>query len=112
MYICTYKHTYIVCDFFGLDPISVKQISIPMIYKTCRHPMQTGILMIIIFSSSLYNLGRIFLVSLFMIGVLIGVIQEENALSKVEAYKIYKKKVTNKFIPNFWNLYEKDDKFN
>jgi protein-S-isoprenylcysteine O-methyltransferase Ste14 len=79
---------------------SQTKISIPWIYRLCRHPMQSGILMAIIFSSSDYHLGRIFLVSLFTLGVWLGIHQEERLLSREEDYRKYKLQVKNKLVPD------------
>ncbi len=107
---------FIQTDLFGLkkmqriinnDVLEIPQetqISVPWIYNLCRHPMQTGIMMAIIFSSTDYHLGRVFLVSLFTVGVILGVNQEERLLSQIESYRNYKSTVMNKFIPDFTKL--------
>lgn len=84
------------------------EIVVPMIYRTCRHPMQTGVIGSFLFTSSYYNIGRAFLVSAFLVGIILGVRQEESLLSKIDTYRKYKQVVKNKFFPNLFNLLNKD----
>jgi protein-S-isoprenylcysteine O-methyltransferase Ste14 len=81
------------------------KIYVPMIYSTCRHPMQAGIMMVVIFANPNYTLGRCLLVGIIVIGDLIGVLQEEKYLNAFPEYQEYKKVVTNRYIPNFLNLF-------
>jgi hypothetical protein len=53
--------------------LSLLRYITPAVYKTCRHPMQCGIMMIIIFANPNYTLGRFLLVNLFIIGDVWGV---------------------------------------
>ncbi len=111
---------FLQTDLFGLNrmksvitndhieyPSPVK-ISVPPVYRTCRHPMQSGIMGIFIFSSGLYNLGRFLLVVLFLVGIYIGVNQEEKLLRKSDGYVNYSKIVKNQFIPEVKNLWDKE----
>jgi hypothetical protein len=72
--------------------------------------MQAGILAVIIFANPNYTLGRFVLVSILVLGDLIGVIQEEKSLMKFPEYNEYRKVVTNRYIPNFLNWLNGVDK--
>lgn len=82
------------------------KISIPWIYKLCRHPMQSGILMTIIFSSTDYHFGRLFLICLFTLGVWLGINQEEKLLSREDEYMKYKLMVNNKLVPEITKFFK------
>jgi protein-S-isoprenylcysteine O-methyltransferase Ste14 len=93
------------------------KIYVPWIYSTCRHPMQAGILGVVIFANANYTLGRALVVGILVIGDVIGILQEEKYLSTFPAYREYCKTVTNRYIPNLFNLFSdnrltngKDDK--
>ena len=91
-------------------PFPVK-IYTPWVYKTCRHPMQSGIMGIIIFANPNYTLGRLLFVTIMTIGDIIGILQEEKHLSNFESYRKYKTLVTNRYIPNILNIFrDHDDK--
>lgn len=81
-------------------------ISIPFIYRLCRHPMQCGLIGIYLFSSPQYDIGKLFFVLFNVLGIVIGVKQEEKALNQIEDYKKYRSLVTNKFLPNFLNAFD------
>lgn len=83
-------------------------ISTPFIYRGCRHPMQSGFIGMFLFSSSLYNLGRIIFVTLFITGIVIGVGQEEAYLDRSRCYLKYKSIVNNRFIPNPFNYFDEE----
>ncbi len=72
--------------------------------------MQSAFLGIFTFSSTLYNLGRILLVVLFIIGIVIGVKQEEEYLNQFEDYKRYKQVVRNKFVCDLFNAFNPEVK--
>jgi hypothetical protein len=78
------------------------------VYKLCRHPMQAGFIGMFLFSSSIYNLGRIIFMSFMIIGILIGVNQEEIHLLKNDDFKEITYLVRNKFLPNFLNLFSNE----
>jgi protein-S-isoprenylcysteine O-methyltransferase Ste14 len=84
---------------------SETKIEVPFIYRGCRHPMQSGIMGLILFSSTKYDLGRVILASVLIIGQILGVRQEEKYLSQFEDYRKYKELVKNKFIPNLSGLF-------
>ncbi len=78
-------------------------ISTPFIYRACRHPMQGAFIGMFIFSSPVYSLGRFVFVSLMLVGIFIGIAQEEHYLNKSSMYLKYKRYVPNRFIPDISN---------
>ena len=87
------------------DLIDDKKIMIDPVYKLCRHPMQAGFIGLFIFSSCNYTLGRVLYIVCMLIGITIGVNEEEKFLQKNEIYLKIVKIVKNKFLPDFTNLF-------
>jgi protein-S-isoprenylcysteine O-methyltransferase Ste14 len=86
------------------------KIYVPHVYSTCRHPMQAGILCVIVFSNPNYTLGRFVLTAFLLLGQFIGVLQEEKTLMVFPEYREYTSIVTNRYIPNFLNWFNGIDK--
>lgn len=86
------------------------KIFIDPVYKLCRHPMQAGFIGLFIFSSPNYNLGRFLFCLIMIIGILIGVFEEEKFLREDILYQKISKIVKNKFIPNFMNFFSQEFK--
>ncbi len=84
------------------------KIFIDPVYKLCRHPMQAGFIGMFIFSSCNFNFGRVLFIILMNTGILIGVNEEEKHLREDDFYKKISKIVTNKFLPDFRNLFSKE----
>jgi len=99
------KHMYKVINSLKIEIPTQTKISIPWIYRLCRHPMQSGILMTIIFSSTDYHFGRLFLICLFTLGVWLGINQEEKLLSREDEYMKYKLMVNNKLVPEITKIF-------
>jgi hypothetical protein len=95
-----------ILNFSEIEYPFIVQIEAPWIYKLCRHPMQGGTLLIILFSSTDFNLGRVICVTLLVLGQYIGVMQEEKFLGQYEGYRKFKSVVKNMYIPQFSNLFD------
>lgn len=88
-------------------PFPIK-IRTPMMHRTCRHVQQSCTLATFIFSSTNFTYGRVFFLAIMIIGVLIGIYQEECELNKFTNYQEYAKLVPNRFIPNYFNLFNEE----
>lgn len=101
-----WKRMFKVIGSDSIEDPEFTKLSIPFIYRACRHPMQSSFMGMLIFSSPLYNLGRLIFVTSLIIGILIGVNQEEFFLCKFDEYRKYKTLVLNRYLANFLNAFD------
>jgi len=70
------------------------------VYGTVRHPMQSAVLLLIVFGNGTYTVERLIWTLINFSFVLIGVIMEERRLCVLEKfYREYMNRVKYRFIP-------------
>ncbi|KAL4467878.1 hypothetical protein ABPG74_013213 [Tetrahymena malaccensis] len=97
-------------------------IKVSRIYRMCRHPMQFGMCLIILFGGKFWSISRIIYTLCLIAGINIGISYEESKLENLyDSYRKYKEEIPFRLIPNIFNLLktsnsdnnssEKTDKF-
>lgn len=75
-------------------------LTVKGVYGLVRHPMQAGVLLMIIFGNGHYNLERLLFVGTMVLFVVVGVLMEEKRLVVTERdYPEYMQRVRSRLIP-------------
>lgn len=70
------------------------------IYSCMRHPLQSGLLMLMIFGSGVYTIEKVLHLVVMVSGIVIGVLMEEVRMeAQFKDYKGYREQVKARFIP-------------
>ncbi|EAR86888.1 integral membrane protein, putative (macronuclear) [Tetrahymena thermophila SB210] len=82
-------------------------IKVSRIYRMCRHPMQFGTCLIILFGGKFWSISRIIYTLGLIAGINIGISYEESKLENLyDSYKKYKEEIPFRLIPNIFNLFK------
>ncbi|KAL4502152.1 hypothetical protein ABPG72_000387 [Tetrahymena utriculariae] len=82
-------------------------IKVSRIYRMCRHPMQFGTCLIILFGGKFWSISRITYTLGLIAGINIGISYEESRLENLyDSYKKYKEEIPFRLIPNIFNLFK------
>lgn len=77
-------------------------------YKLCRNPMYSGMMMCLIGVSRVVTLDRLLFNGLMFVGIIYGVRREEHKMrQEFEDYQEYANKIPNRYIPIFSNIWKK-----